>query len=212
MDNDLKKLINETINETYAAAPEKLVERGIREIQYDICPHCKKQINEYEEYTEDGGTSWRHRHCKGLITRPETPLEQINRSFQPYVVESRRERHAARKALGMENVIQGACPEDATEPTSLPVGGHKKYDKQQPEGPMSAVNTSGLEESDEKTEKDEQQPIAAQDYVKFMDGSVRVVNTTHIPITVAISEFTSNVNGAIAKSYIVHIQEGGSSK
>ena len=133
MDNDLKKLINETINETYAAAPEKLVERGIREIQYDICPHCKKQINEYEEYTEDGGTSWRHRHCKGLITRPETPLEQINRSFQPYVVESRRERHAARKALGMENVIQGACPEDATEPTSLPVGGHKKYDKQQPE-------------------------------------------------------------------------------
>jgi len=211
MDNDLKKLIDATIDETFAAASEKLVERGIREIQYDICPHCKTEIYEKCEYTEDAGVSWRHSRCKGLLARPETPLEQINRSFQPYVAEARQQRHAARKALSMENVIQGACPEDATEPTSLPIGGHKKYDKQQPEGPMSAVNTSGLEESDEKTEKDEQHPIASQDYGKFMNGAIKVVNTSHIPIVVAISEFTSNVNGAVAKAYIVHIQDAGSS-
>ena len=212
MDKALKQLIDETINETFAAAPEKLIERGIREIQYDICPHCKTEIHEKHEYTEDGGTTWRHSDCQGLIYRPETPLEEINRGLQPYVAEARSQRIAARKALGIESVIQGACPEDATEPTSLPVGGHKKYDKQQPEGPMSAVNTSGLEESEGKSVKDETQSVGVQDYAKFMDGSVRVVNTTHIPIVVAISEFSSNVGGAVAKSYIVHIQDGGQSK
>jgi len=212
MDNDLKQLIEETIDKTFSAAPEKLVERGIREIQYDICPHCKTEIHEKHEYTEDGGITWRHSDCKGLIARPETPLEQIHRGLQPYVAEARMQRNAARKALGLEHTIQGACPEDATEPTSLPVGGHKKYDKQQPEGPMSAVNTAGLEESEEKTERDEQQPIAPQDYAKFMDGSVRVVNTTNIPVVINISEFTSNVDGAVAKAYIVHIQDAGASK
>ena len=212
MDKDLKKLIDETIDSTFAAAPEKLIERGIREIQYDICPHCKTEIHEKHEYTEDGGTTWRHSDCKGLIARPETPLEQINRGLQPYVAEARRQRQAARRALCMESVIQGACPEDATEPTGLPVGGHKKYDKQQPEGPMSAVNTSGLEETDNKSEKDEQQAIAPQDFGKFMNGSVRVVNTTHIPVIVAISEFTSNVDGTSGKAYIVHIQDAGVSK
>ena len=213
MDKDLKNLIDETINETFAAAPEKLIERGVREIQYDICPHCKTEIHEKHEYTEDGGTTWRHSDCKGMISRPETPLEQIHRGLQPYVAEARQQRNAARKALGMESAIQGACPEDATEPTSLPVGGHKKYDKQQPTGPMSTVNTSGLEESNGATEKDETKPIAVQDYAKFMDGAVRVVNTTHGPIVVAISEFTVNSGGgSIGKSYLIHIQDAGPSK
>ena len=67
MDKDLKKLVDETVNEFFKDAPEKLVERGVREIYYDICPHCKKEIYERHEYTEDGGITWRHSECKGRL-------------------------------------------------------------------------------------------------------------------------------------------------
>lgn len=104
MDKELKNLINETIDEVFAEDPEKMVERGVREVYYDICPHCKKEIHEKHEYTEDGGITWRHSDCKGLIARPETPLEEIVFWLRPYVQEAREERKAARKALGFKNV------------------------------------------------------------------------------------------------------------
>jgi hypothetical protein len=208
MNKDLETLINETIEKTFAAATEKLIERGIREIQYDICPHCKTEIYEKHEYTEDGGTTWRHSDCKGLIARPETPLEQINRGLQPYVAEARQQRQAARRALGMESVIQGACPEDATEPTSLPIGGHEKYDKQQPEGPMSAVNTSGLEEASHNVEQEETKTVASRDYRKFNQMPINIVNTSKIPLRVSITEITSTVDKAVGKSaYIIRIDD-----
>ena len=121
MDKDLKKLIVETINETFKNAPEKLVERGIREIYYDVCPHCKQEIHEKHEYTEDGGTTWRHSDCGGLIARPETPLEEVASWLRPYVEEARQQRLEARAALGL---------------AELP--------SKEPGGTMSAVNTSGL--------------------------------------------------------------------
>lgn len=102
MNQDLKKLIAETIKKTFASAPEKLIERGLREIQYDICPHCKTEIYERHEYTEDGGTTWRHAECKGLISRPETPIEKIDDWLRPYVAEARNQRGEARRALGYE--------------------------------------------------------------------------------------------------------------
>jgi len=100
MDKDLKKIIVETLNNTFAVAPEKLIERGIREIQYDICPHCKTEIHERHEYTEDGGITWRHSECKGLIARPETPLEEVNGWFRPHVEEACAQRLSARRELG----------------------------------------------------------------------------------------------------------------
>ena len=48
MDKDLEKLITETMKSTFADAPEKLIERGLREIQYDICPHCQNATVVYE--------------------------------------------------------------------------------------------------------------------------------------------------------------------
>lgn len=205
MDKDLKKLIDETISETFAEAPEKLVERGIREIQYDICPHCKTEIHEKHEYTEDGGITWRHSDCKGLIARPETPLEEVASWLRPYVKEAQNQRQAARKALGM-------IANESINVDGMPISGHEKYDRQQPEGPMAAVNTSGLEESG-RSEKDEKQPIAPHNYAKFMDGSVRVVNVTNMPISVGISEIAIDAgHGIVAKSYIVHIEDAGPSK
>lgn len=133
MNTDLKKLITETVEKVFANAPEKPIERGVREIYYDICPHCKTEIHEKHEYTEDGGVTWRHSDCKGLIARPETPIEEIGSWLRPYVQEARDDRKAARKALGMpENVV------------GLPPSGEEKYDKQQQEGPMAAVNTTNL--------------------------------------------------------------------
>ena len=101
MNKDLKKLIIETINKTFAKAPEKLVERGIREIYYDICPHCKTEIHEKHEYTEDGGTTWRHSDCGGLVAHPETSLGEVVDWLRPYVQEAQEERKAARRALGL---------------------------------------------------------------------------------------------------------------
>ena len=127
MDKDLKKLIVETINKTFADAPEKLVERGIREVQYDICPHCKQEIHEKHDYTEDGGVTWRHSDCGGLIARPETPLEEVAGWLRPYVEEARQQRLEARAALGL---------------AELP--------SKEPGGTMSAVNTSGLAKENER--------------------------------------------------------------
>jgi len=59
MDQDLKTLIDETITEFFQRA-------------HDVCGHCKKEIREGREYTEDGGKTWRHMDCKGLI-REELP-------------------------------------------------------------------------------------------------------------------------------------------
>jgi hypothetical protein len=141
MDKDLKKLIAETIKQTFAEAPEKLVERGTREIQYDICPHCKTEIYEKHEYTEDGGVTWRHSDCKGLIARPETPLEEVNQWLRPYVEEARNQRHAARKELGY-----APLPSD------------------EPGGTMAAVNTTGLAtEIGGRTSDQEKDPYGKSD-------------------------------------------------
>lgn len=139
MDKDLKKLIVETINHTFKEAPEKLVERGIREIYYDICPHCKTEIHEKHEYTEDGGTTWRHSDCGGLIARPETPLEEVADWLRPYVEEARQQRLEARAALGL---------------AELP--------SKEPGGTMSAVNTSGLAKENNRTPRPID-PYMAQD-------------------------------------------------
>ena len=205
MDKDLQKLISETIAKTFAESPEKLVERGVREIQYDICPHCKKEIYEKHEYTEDGGVTWRHSDCKGMISRPETPLDQVASWLRPYVKEARDQRHNARKALDMEAVTNGFAPEDQTEKTDLPPSGESKYSKQEPEGPMSAVNIEEVESN--RSEREERQSVPPRDYAKLMNGAVRFVNTTKNPVEVMVTEFTS-VNGAsVGKAYIVRIND-----
>jgi hypothetical protein len=40
-----------------------------------------------------------------------------------------------------------------------------------------------------------------------MDGAVRFVNTTRIPVEVVISEFTSVNGGSVGKAYIVRIND-----
>ena len=104
MDKELKKIIKESVDKVFEDAPEKMIERGTREIYYDICPHCKNEIYERHEYTEDGGITWRHSGCKGLISRPQTPLENISDWILPFVKEYQDNRQEVRKNLGMKNV------------------------------------------------------------------------------------------------------------
>lgn len=129
MDKDLKKIVDETVEEFFRDAPEKLVERGIREIYYDICPHCKQEIHEKHDYTEDGGVTWRHSDCGGLISRPETPLEEISKWLRPYVKEARRIRKETKEKLGVNG---------------LPLGGEKKYNKQEPGGTFGTSNSATI--------------------------------------------------------------------
>lgn len=132
MDKELKQIINETINEFFQDAPEKTVVRSVKEIYCDICPHCKKEIHEHHEYTEDGGITWRHSDCKGLICRPETPLEEIVSWLRPYVKEAREQKKAVRKMMGLPEVLEPSG--------DLPIGGEKKYSKQEPGGTMGTTN------------------------------------------------------------------------
>jgi len=124
MDKDLKKLILETVNEFFENSPIKMVERGERTEYYDICPHCKKEIYEKHEYTEDAGMTWRHSDCKGRIDRPEEPLDNVAEWLRPYVEEFRAKRRKFKKSVDEK----------------LPPSGEKKYNKQEPGGTMSAVN------------------------------------------------------------------------
>jgi len=111
MDKDLQRVINETIIEFFENSPIKMVEKGTRVEEFDVCPHCKKEIYERHEYTEDGGKTWRHSECKGLIDRP--PIDP--NTVAPWL----------RKYL--------------TEKIDIP-SGEEKYSKQEPGGEMSAVN------------------------------------------------------------------------
>lgn len=132
MDNDLKKLITESLDEFFESAPMKMVERGERIQTYDICPHCKKEIYERHEYTEDGGKTWRHSECKGLIDRPEQPLEEFAKWLQPII-------KAARDSKKSAQLTKEVLPPEG----DLPVGGEEKYLKQQPGGMMSTCNVDG---------------------------------------------------------------------
>jgi len=132
-------------------------------------------------------------------------MKELTYFIAPFITEAREQRHDARKALGLEVVTQGFAPEDQTEKTDLPPSGEEKYNKQEPTGPMSAVN---LEESESnQSEREERQSVSSRDYVKLMDGAVRFVNTTRIPVEVVISEFTSVNGGSVGKAYIVRIND-----
>jgi len=211
MDQDLKKIINEVLDKTFADAPEKLVERGVHEIKYDICPHCKQEIYEKHEYSEDGGITWRHSDCKGMISRPETPMEQISREWRPFVLAAQQQRKQARKALGLEAVQRGFPPLDVlpSHPNDLPLSGDKKYckDNQAQTAPFP-VNTTGLGETlnSAKTERDEAKVIEPRDYARFMDEAVIATNLSKVPIKLTIIQLTSTVEGASANSYIIRIE------
>ena len=135
MDKSVKKLITEVINEFFENALEKLIERGVREVYYDVCPHCKKEIHEKHDYTEDGGVTWRHSDCKGLISRPQTPLEEVGEWLRPYVKEAQDQRTAAREAMGLPPLpkVDG-----------LPPSGEDKYEKQEPGGTFGTSNSATI--------------------------------------------------------------------
>jgi hypothetical protein len=122
MDTDLKKIIDETIEQFFENAPIKMIEKGVREETFDVCPHCKKEIYEKHEYTEDGGKTWRHSDCKGLIRRPPLDPASIPDWLRPYMDNSLNEYFGSDPSkIGIES-------------------GEKKYSEQEPGGQMAAVN------------------------------------------------------------------------
>jgi hypothetical protein len=126
MDKIITNLIKESVDQFFKNAPEKKITRGVREIYYDMCPHCKTEIYEKHEYTEDGGLTWRHSDCHGLISREETPVEEIFTWMTPCLDDAKKLRDAAREAL------------------SLPASGEKKYNKQSQGGTFSTSNSSTI--------------------------------------------------------------------
>lgn len=103
MDKELTQLINETVQQFFDNAPMKMVEKGSRTVTYDICPHCKKEIFEKHEYTEDGGVTWRHSDCHGLIDREQLPIDNFSDWLRPFIQKVRDERSAARKPLDIKS-------------------------------------------------------------------------------------------------------------
>ena len=232
MDKDLEKLITETMKSTFADAPEKLIERGLREIQYDICPHCKTEIYEKHEYTEDGGTTWRHSDCKGLIARPETPDEQICDWLRPYVKEARKQRNEARRALGYEpladdqpggqmsavNVAEEEDPYQKDDDESGKVKSpdndpaSKDYNPKKPTVILhpfpKAVPQHGVNEAS-TTENEESKPVGPRDFTRFANNMMNFVNASNVPLKVTVTEFTAMADNVHAvKSYIVRVDNG----
>jgi uncharacterized C2H2 Zn-finger protein len=63
---DPKKFYNEELKTTV---------RDSRPEYFHRCPHCNEEIYERHEYTEDGGKTWRHSDCGGLIEFYKTKEE-----------------------------------------------------------------------------------------------------------------------------------------
>lgn len=230
MNQDLKKLIAETIKKTFASAPEKLIERGLREIQYDICPHCKTEIYERHEYTEDGGTTWRHSDCKGMIARPETPIEKIDDWLRPYVAEARNQRGEARRALGYEPLandqpggtmmaVNVSEEEDPYQPDDQESGkvktpdndpASKDYDSKKPTVILhpypKAVPQHGVNETEmQKSQNEETKPIPPRGYERFFGGKCLVQNARKEPINVTLTEFVSKHGEIQQSAFLINI-------
>ena len=235
MDKDLKRVVDETILEVFKDASEKLVERGVREIQYDICPHCKKEIYERHEYTEDGGISWRHSECKGLIARPATPMEQISDWFKPYVKEANQVRKLARKKLEMNEDLMPEVPDNDTMDSikTLGKGGHpqggpstgdqnlgdKEFGLQEnvaglpPSGeekylkqePGGTMAAVNIEET--TVENKEVQILSPTRDAKFFAGEARFHNVTKMRLKVTCHRFQANIGAVSQSAYYFKVEE-----
>lgn len=104
MDEDLKRIINESVDELFKSAPMKMVDQGICPEYYDICPHCKKEIHEKHEYTEDGGKTWRHSDCKGMIYWPEKSEMDLAYFLRECVEQILQFKNEARQSIGLEEI------------------------------------------------------------------------------------------------------------
>jgi len=66
MDKDLKKIIDLTLDEMFDDSVKREW-RTSTEVYEDICPHCRRIIVERHDYTDDGGKTWKHLDCGGVI-------------------------------------------------------------------------------------------------------------------------------------------------
>lgn len=103
MNKELKQLINEIVQQFFDNAPMKMVEKGSRNVTYDICPHCKKEIFEKHEYTEDGGVTWRHSDCHGLIYSEKLSVDNFSDWCHPSIQKVRDERSVAGKPMDIKS-------------------------------------------------------------------------------------------------------------
>src|ERR1035437_4639032 len=233
MDKGTKKLVDAAVTEFFKNAPEKMVERSVREVYYDICPHCKKEISERMEYTEDGGTTWRHSDCKRLIARPETPLEEVGHWLRPYVKEAQLQRQAARYKLGLAEppsdepggTMMAVNVEEVDYRTDKEPNGYPEDSGKFPESPADipgskehrplkipiALHPRPHEPPEfqvnemQNSENEESKPVGARDFSRFANNMMNFVNASNIPLKVTVSEFTAMVDGQLAKTYIVKV-------
>ena len=92
----------------------------------------------------------------------------------------------------------------------MPPSGEEKYLKQQPGGDvMGAANTTTLAtETQAKSEREESKIVAPRDFERFVDKMMNFVNASNVPLKVTVTEFTVNVSGQSAKTYIVRVDNG----
>jgi hypothetical protein len=67
MNKDLKKLIKDVLDEMFDKSYGERNWRTAGEICEDTCPHCRRIIMEYHDCTDDGGKTWTHLDCGGVI-------------------------------------------------------------------------------------------------------------------------------------------------
>ena len=77
MDKCTKQLIDEIVDNFFKRINNKLSNRSAKEIYEDICPCCKSPIMENQEYTDDGGTTWKHSICNGEIKNEDLTIEEM---------------------------------------------------------------------------------------------------------------------------------------
>ena len=180
MDNDTKQLIDETIAK-FVKEQSKPIEIKVRDDKYEVCPHCKSEILEKHEFTEDGGKTWRHSDCKGLIERPDN-TDTIPEWLSPIVKEL--------KGIDESNVIDG----------HLPISGEEKYYKQEKGGEMAAVNLEEINNG----ETHEVIVVNSMDTSKMFDGQIRPINMSNIPLKFNITRISRDG----ADAFLIRVQNG----
>ena len=202
MDKDTEQLINETLTKFFESAPGKDIKKGIRPEYYDVCPHCKEEIYEKHEYTEDGGKTWRHSDCGGMIYRPETEdlipgvsdrnttdgLKQLGDGGFPSSGPGSGDQYLGDKEFGLEENEAG-----------LPPSGEEKYSKQEPGGEMMAVNIAegSMEEQQTKV-------VPPNNNAAFFQGQCTVLNKSKSTVKMNCTKYSVDIKtgGQYAAFYI----------
>ena len=179
IDPDTQELITETLDDFF--------KENLNNISNDICPHCKHEILENHVFSDDGGKTLKHTDCNTELLQEDFP-DKIPTWILPFFDSALKEH------------LNSEYPQDKE---MMNLSGEAKYYKNdKPGGVMDAtISYEGKNNDFKSNTSTEEVNIDSIDFSKLFDDSIRIVNTTNLPLKFKIDR----INVDTADAYIIKV-------